>query len=190
MLSRGMFQDIDLDKMITDFEDNTPFGVYFDELSTHNKRNLAILLKNELNYVSKLTEIQLGPYKPFDVADFVCKEFKKLAFNFPTNIFALPTAITNFKYYNKDGEKTDLCIKGGIRSKGCTELSDTLKAEFNRYKDLDNSRKLEGFYIFPLLLWLLPTKPITVDGFTTVKPEDCWFGDTMYVVEGEPKKEQ
>lgn len=189
MLERGMFQDIDLDKMVIDFEDNTPFGVYFDELNTHNKRNLAILLKNQMTYVKRLTEVELGTNKPFDIIDFACKEFKKLAFNFPTNIFALPVAVTNFKYYNKDGEKKDLCIRGRLRSKGYTELSDTLKAEFNRYEDLDGSRKFESFYVFPLLLWVCPTKPITIDGLITTKPEDCWFGDTMYVVEGEPKKE-
>lgn len=162
------------------------FSCWFDNLSDHNKRNLAILLNNQLRYVSRLTEVQLGMTRPWDVLDFTCQEFKKLVAVYPENIFVLPTAISEFEYYDKEGEKRSLQVKSSLQEKeDKVELTDTLQNYFEKNFCLEF--KKEDFKIFPLLLWVLPANADKEPLCT--KPQDCWFGDMMVVPEGEPKEE-
>ena len=191
MLKRDPGLELWIDELVMSFQENTPFGVWFDELNTHNKRNLAVLLNNQTQYVDRLTEIQLGSVKKFDVLDFVCQEYKKLAYNFPTNILALTNAVSGFNYYDLDGNKQSLLVRSHLLPKGDLELSDTLKIKYNNYKNLDSSRKFESFYVFPLLLWVLPAKkesPLFYD--TNNKPQDYWHGEVMYINEGQPKEDK
>lgn len=171
-----------LDSLVDKFREGT-FGVWFKDLNDHNRRNLACLLNNQMNYVNRLTEMQMGKYKPFDVLDFVCQEFKKLAFCFPENIFAMPNAVSEFKYYNENGEPTILAVKSILTPKGDKEFTETLKAKLDRDA---LAFKPKDFYIFPLLLWVLPsTSPLE----SAYGAQDYWFGDTMFVKEGKPKEE-
>ena len=192
MLKRDPGLELWIDGLVMSFEENTPFSVWFNELNTHNKRNLAILLNNQTHYVDRLTEVMLGNITKFDVLDFVCQEYKKLAYNFPTNILALPNAVSGFNYYDLDGNKQSLLVRSQLYPKGDLELSDTLKNKYNRYKELDASRKFESFYVFPLLLWTMPIKkesPLFWYNANS-KPQDYWHGEFMYINEGQPKEDK
>ncbi len=191
MLKRDPGLELWIDELVMSFEENTPFSVWFNELNTHNKRNLAVLLNNQTIYVDRLTEVELGNVTKFDVLDFVCQEYKKLAYSFPTNILALPNALSGFSYYDLDGNKQSLLVRSQLYPKGDLELSDTLKNKYNRYKELDTSRKFESFYVFPLLLWMIPAKKNSPLFWSTdSKPQDYWYGEFMYINEGQPKEDK
>jgi len=167
------------DTLVEKFKEGA-FSSWFDSLSNHNKRNLALLLNNQMQHLSRLTVAQMGQSSPYDVLDFTCQEFKKLATAFPENIFVLPAAIAEFEYYNKAGEKRALQVKSSFQKKeDGVELADTLQNYFE--KNFCLKFKKEDFKIFPLLLWVSPTSP-------DKEPQDYWYGDTMIVPEGEPTK--
>lgn len=178
-------QKQDADELVEKFKEGE-FGVWFDNLSDRNKRNLALLLNNQMQYINRLTSVQMGMTRPWDVLDFICQEFKKLVAAFPENIFVLPTAITEFEYYDKAGEKNALQVKSSFqRKEDKVELADALQKHFE--KNFCLKFKKEDFKIFPLLLWVLPANQDKENLCT--KPQDCWFGDMMIVTEGEPKEE-
>ena len=170
------------DKLVEKFKESV-FSCWFDNLSDHNKRNLALLLNNQMQHLSRLTSAQMSGLKASDVLDFACQEFKKLIAVYPENVFALPTAIAEFEYCNKAGEKKALQAISSLHKKDDkVELADTLQNYFE--KNFCLKFKKEDFKIFPLLLWALPAY---FDG--SAEPKDCWYGTTMIVPEGEPKDE-
>ena len=157
------------------------FSCWFDNLSDHNKRNLALLLNNQMQHLSRLTVAQMGQFKPWDVLDFTCQEFKKLIAVYPENVFALPASIAEFQYYNKEGEKTVLQVESSLKKRDeKADLANTLQNHFK--KNFSLKYKQEDFKIFPLLLWALSANK------NKDKPQDYWYGDMMIVPEGEPKE--
>lgn len=169
------------DELVEKFKENV-FSCWFDNLSDHNKRNLAILLNNQMRHLSKLTSAQMGGLKASDVLDFTCQEFKKLIAVYPENVFALPASIVEFQYYNKEGEKTALQVESSLKERDeKADLASTLQNYFE--KNFYLKHKKEDFKIFPLLLWVSPANK------NKDKPQEYWYGDTMIVPEGEPKKE-
>ena len=174
------------DTLIEKFKEGE-FSCWFDNLSDHNKRNLALLLNNQMQYVNRLTDVQMGHARPWDILDLTCQEFKKLITAYPENVFVLPTAIAEFQYYNKAGEKRALQVRSSFqRKEDKVELVDTLQNYFE--KNFCLKFKKEDFKIFPLLLWVLPANIDKED--PCAKPQDCWYGDMMIVPEGEPPKEE
>lgn len=179
-------QKQDAEELVEKFKEGE-FSCWFTGLSDHNKRNLAILLNNQMQYINRLTSVQMGMSRPWDVLDFTCQEFKKLITVYPKNVFALPTVIAEFQYYNKASKKVALAVRSFIKEReDKVELTDTLQKYFE--KNFCLKFKQEDFKIFPLLLWVLPS------GINDKKfyrgPQDYWYGDTMLVPEGEPPKEE
>lgn len=138
------------DELVEKFKEGE-FSCWFVNLNDHNKRNLALLLNNQMKYLNRLTDVQLGGARPWDVLDFTCQEFKKLITAYPKNVFVLPMAITEFQYYNKASEKVALAVKSSLQEKEeKVELTDTLQKYFE--KNFCLKFKQEDFKIFPLLL--------------------------------------